>query len=563
MLGLMSLLLPVAIIGGIVYSVVRFTRARTPQPTAPGDEGAVRRLFVYTMLFVALMVAATGLQGLIGRVLDSASRSDTELATTLALTLVGLPVYVALARWTWRRLNEHPGERHALGWTLYLTGSMTVSLATTSATSIGLFAQLVAGDGFDGRLMAMILVWATVWTLHWVAWRRVPPATAGALPLYLGSALGLGLAAAGFGTTLSLVATRWFDAAEDTAVSGVDGADVATAAFVGVVGLAVWVWHWLVHAVKLDRTPMWLAYLMLYGVLGGLAASLIGAGRTLFLVLEWLFGNPETTSALAHFRDLSPAGALMIIGLVVWQYHGSVIGPAEGRPRTDVDRTYDAVVAGVSLAAVAAALSILVVALFRLADPAAASDATSGGDVLLGAITLLVIGGPLWAVTWRRMQHHTRRGPEEAASTPRRTFLFSVLGVSGVVAFGALIAFLIVVFETWFDERSGSLSTALEWPVALLITSGAIAAYHFVIARAERESRVSIPRRDVLLVWSGNGEASEIASLTHTDVRMLRRTDQAPGPADVAAIARAIEKAPGTHLLVIAGEDDVTVVPYE
>ena len=92
MYGLLSFLIPAAVIGGIVYFVVRVVGGRTRQPVRETDEGSVRRLFVYTMLFVALIVAVVGLQGLLGRVLSTATvRSDEDLATTLALTLVGLP----------------------------------------------------------------------------------------------------------------------------------------------------------------------------------------------------------------------------------------------------------------------------------------------------------------------------------------------------------------------------------------------------------------------------------------------------------------------------------------
>ena len=563
MYGLLSFLIPAAVIGGIVYIVVRVVGGRTRQPVRETDEGSVRRLFVYTMLFVALMVAVIGLQGLLGRVLSSATvRSDEELATTLALTLVGLPVFVALARWTWRRLIERPEERRALGWTLYLAAAAFTSLAGTAAMSITLLARLIDGDGFDGRLLAMALVWAGAWTAHWYAWRLVPPERGGSLQLFVGSDLGLGLTAGGFASALSNLGTWWFEAAGDTAV-GVDGADIATAGVVGVIGLAVWTWHWLVHGVTLDRNTLWLSYVMLYGVLGGLTAALIGAGRSLFLVLEWLIGNPETESALRLFADINPAGAAALVGLAVWRYHATLVGPAAGRDRNDVDRTYDAIVAGAGLAAVAGALAILVVALFQLADPSIASTGDQGGDVLLGAVTLLAVGGPVWGLTWARMQRHAQGGSEEAASTPRRTFLFGVLGVSGVVAFGALIGVLIVLFETWLDERSGSLSDALQWPVALLVTTGAVAAYHFAVAYSEREARIRAPRRDVLLVWSGNGGGSEIAALTHADVQVLHRTDDEASPIGVEAITRAIDEATGNHLLVIAGSDDVTVIPYE
>jgi hypothetical protein len=71
------------------------------------------------------------------------------------------------------------------------------------------------------------------------------------------------------------------------------------------------------------------------------------------------------------------------------------------------------------------------------------------------------------------------------------------------------------------------------------------------------------PHREVLVVWSGNGEARALAELTHTSVRVLRRTDQPESQVDVAAVARAIDAAEGDHLMVVAGSEGVLVIPYE
>jgi hypothetical protein len=516
------------------------------------------------MLFAALVVAAIGLSGLLGRVLSSAAvRSDSELATTLALTLVGLPVFAALGRWVWRRLQSDPVERDATGWTLYLNAALVTSLAVTAGSTIALSRQWIIGDGYEGEVLATAIVWAVAWTGHWWTWRLLAPTRGSSLHLLAGSAIGLGILAAGAGTLIADALEMGIDAGSDVVVGGPAGEDLFAHLAIALIGAAVWAWHWLGHGVRLDRTPWWLAYVMLYGVLGGLAAAGIGAGRVVFLVLEWLVGDPETTSAAVHFGHLGPAVGVVAVGLAVWRYHGTIVGPRADRARTDVDRTYDSIVAGVSLAAVAAAMAIFVVALFRLGSPATVGGGESGGDVLLAAISLLLVGSPLWALTWRRMQHYAHAGVEEAQSTPRRSYLYAVLGVSGAVAFGALIRVLVVLFETWLNERTGSMSEPLEWPVALLVTTGAIASYHFVVARAERHLYVARRHRDVLLIWAGNGHAADIASITHSDVKVLHRTDQPGTEVDFHAVARAIERTKGDHLVVLAGDDGITVVPYD
>jgi hypothetical protein len=557
-------LVPLAALGGIIYLIVRAVRGRSSPAVGPSDGSSARRLFVYAMLFAALVVAALGLSGLLGRVMSTAAvRSDAEFATTLALTLVGVPVFAGIGRWVWRRLEADPAERDATGWALYMNGALVTSLAVTAGSTIALSQQWITGDGYDGEILATVIVWAVAWAGHWWTWRLLPPTRGSDLHLLAGSAIGLGILAAGAGSLIADAVRLAFDAGSDVVVGGPSGTDLFAGTAVAGIGAIVWSWHWIGHGLSLERTRPWLAYVLLYGVLGGLAAAGIGAGRAVFLVLEWLIGDPESTSAAVHFADLGPAVGAMVVGLAAWRYHGAIVGPRTGRARTDVDRIYDSIVAGVSLSAIAAAIAIFVVALFRLASPATAGTEESGGDVLLAAISLLLVGTPLWALTWRRMQHHAHTGVEEVQSAPRRSYLYAVLGVSGAVAFGALIRTLVVLFEAWLDERSGSLSEPLEWPIALLVTTGAIAAYHFVVARAERHLYVERRHRDVLLIWAGNGHAADIASITHADVKVLHRTDQPETEVDFHAVARAIERAEGEHLIVLAGEDGITVVPYD
>jgi len=557
-------LIPLAVAGGIIFVIVRALSGRDDDPVRPADADTARRLFAYIMVFAALIVCAIGLAGLLGRALTVAdARSSSGFAATLALTLVGAPVFVGLARWSWQRLEADRNERNAVGWTLYLAAALVVSLTTAAGALIGLAARLIDGSGYDGNLLATLIVWGAVWIVHWYAWQVLPPGRGAHLHLLIGSAIGLTMFSFGIGFALSELGQRIIDSAADVAARGASSDEIATNAIVALVGAAIWVWHWLAHGVKLDRRPTWLAYVLLYGVLGGLAASLAGAGRSIFLVLEWLFGDPETTSAVDHFRRLSPALAAGVIGLAVWRYHSSLVGPRRGRERTDVDRVYDAIVAGTSLATVAASIAILVVAVFRLADPAAATGGDGGGDVFLAAVTLLAIGAPLWLVTWLRMQRHAADGPEEATSTPRRSYLVSVLGVSAAVAFGALIRLLIVLFETWLGERSGGLADPLQWPVALLVTTGSVAWYHFLILRAERRLYERRIHRDILLVWGGNGRAGDIATSTHSRIRVLHRTDLPDIAIDTEAVTAAIEAAEGDHLVVVAGAGEVLVVPYD
>jgi hypothetical protein len=210
---------------------------------------------------------------------------------------------------------------------------------------------------------------------------------------------------------------------------------------------------------------------------------------------------------------------------------------------------------------------LVVVAGFEAITPASASGGdASSANTLLAAVTLFVVGTPVWATAWRRVQRFAvTDGEAEVGSAVRRTYLFAIFGIGGAVAFGALIALLGVVFEAMSGERTdGSIAEDLAVPVALLLTTSAAAAYHWVVYRGERQVTARVARRDVLLVGDGAAVAPEIAERAQVRVRTLHRLDLAEGSSlDVDAIVTAIDGVEGEHLLVLAGGDEVQVVPYE
>jgi hypothetical protein len=208
-----------------------------------------------------------------------------------------------------------------------------------------------------------------------------------------------------------------------------------------------------------------------------------------------------------------------------------------------------------------------VLAFFEAVAPAAAGDSGGGTGIntLLAAVTLLIIGIPMWAVTWRRVQRLAVVDEDEVTSSTRRTYLFGIFGVGGAVAFGALISLLVAVFQSLLGEGDGgSLIRDIDVPVALLATIGGTAAYHWTVYRAERHLAAQTPWRDVLLVGDGVLDVDEIARRVHARVKVLHRLDlpEGAGP-DTDAIVDAIVHAEGEHLLVLAGQEDVRVVPYE
>ena len=565
MFFIFGLLIQLAVIGGIVFAIVSAVRGRgrRDQPTV-GSAISIRRLFQYVLLLAALIVAAFGVGGLLSRLIsDAVARRGSELAGPLALAVVGIPVFWLLGQWIWRQLKTDPAERDSVGWSLYINVALIGSLVTAVSTAFAIAGGFIEGDGYEGATVAAFLVAIAVWSGHWAAWRRIPPTVLPDLQVMAGAAIGLVSMAGGAGFIISSTIDRVFVSARGIDAAKFFGDDLAMALVAIGIGTVVWSWHWLRNGLHAERTTLWHTYVILIGILGGLVSAVTGAAISLFLVLQWTLGDPDATSAAVHFQEASPAFAASIIGAAVWFYHKAVLGFDRSQHRTDIDRVYDYLVSGVALATVAGALATLIVAVFSaFSSDDVVADGSSEVNIVISAVTLLLVGAPLWAVAWRRAQQALATNPEEeGTSSARRVYLFAVFGIGGAIAFGALIRLVFVVFEALLGERSGgTVVDDIQIPFALLVTTGAVAAYHWSVYRSERSTEVARPRRDVVLIWAG-GDDRAIERLTNSNIRFMRRLDANDVNPDIAPIVTAIDESDADSLLVVVDDDGFEVIP--
>ena len=117
--GLLFLVLVVA----LVVLAVRKANARAGR-TATSDVTTLRRVFQYLLLYGLLVIVAIGISGLLGRLLETdvlVTGDESALARDLTFTVVGVPLFVAVALWSRRRLAEDADEARSFGWAVYVT----------------------------------------------------------------------------------------------------------------------------------------------------------------------------------------------------------------------------------------------------------------------------------------------------------------------------------------------------------------------------------------------------------------------------------------------------------
>lgn len=571
MFGILGSMIQLAIVVGIIVLIVKLV-AKREKATSEGAGVFIRRFFQYVAMLGMLVLAGFGLAGLVDAAAATAAQvtqDSTAVARSIAFVVVGLPVYVGLVIYTARRLRDGPREQQSLGWAFYLTIALFGSLVAAMSLLTAFLGELLEERDIDRTLLINAVIWGAIWAGHWWVAQRKGVARRMQIYLLLGAAAGLAAVAAGAGAGLAAVMQQIYDSLFVASVIDPGIEAIVGPLIIVVVGVPVWWWYWFRHARHSGRTPWWSAYVLLLGILGGVVAAVSGTGFMVFGVLQWILGDPSSTSAAAHFGFLPGALGAVAVGGASWAYHGIVLGDRAQRERTEVDRVYDYLLSAAGLLVAASGLVTLVtVALDAVGGREIASSAS--GNAIAAAITLLVIGVPLWWRYWSTIRRHRQTNPQsELRSVTRRIYLFLLFGATGIVAVINLIILVFIVVEDILDGTFGSTTiSSAAVPIAVLLTTGALAWYHFAVLREDRaavpdEERPTL--REVILVCT-DGEQLAEAINTHTGatVRLLRAVAGPRSAGTVDDVIEALRTEKHQRVVVVAERDHgYDVMPIE
>jgi hypothetical protein len=556
---IVSLLVSLLVIVAIVVLV-----RRRPGTAAPGLGGAtsVRLFFQYLLLFGLVVVVAIGVSGLLGRALESRpfAQDDLALARNLAFVAVGTPLLALVTWWSWRRVVAEPAERTtvALAFTVLLAGVVSLVMVMTSAHAV--LVWLFGADYVSRTPLATLLTWglvlAAVW---WVSTIIAPPV----LRLYhlVGSLFGLATAAAGaVGLGGDLLSRAVFGDNPDRYAM-----DLWSALASVLVGLPVWAVYWWARARSAERDTPWLAYVILAGVGGGFVTALVAFSTALATTGIWLFGEPTVDVAEIHFSDLPAEAAAVVVGLLVWWYHRTVLREAGTTARSRVQRLYEYLMAGIALVAAAVGLTFLVAAGIEAAvgsrvEPTRGSVA----NTLVVAATVLLVGLPVWALFWRRVQLARRDDPvAECGSTVRRTYLALLVGIGAVAAVVAAITGAYRLFQDAVTSTVDSMTLqSMRFPIGIVLAAGAVGVGNTVqLYRDRRVLPAPHPNRArwVLLVGPADPDlARAVAHATGARVQHWYTDDGTPWSVQQVVDAVTSER---SDVLVLSDRDGLRAIP--
>jgi hypothetical protein len=562
--------------GLIVWVIVRVVRGR--RDVEHGDQVvSVRRLFVYGLMFATLVLTASGAVVVVQEVLGPSGDTDDDrgaLAFGLALVIVAGPAYGLLLRLARRRLGALSSERDSFGWAVYLNLSLVVSLVVSIVTAQLMLEGVTGVEEFEAGAVVPVIVWGAVWATHWF-WLKAVYGLPGDAHLAAGSLTGLITLAIGIGGLVYVAGEAIYSGLVDVVPARHDDPVLGRWMIATVLGVLVWSWHWLTRYRRAGRTPLWHVYVVVIGALGGLIATVCSAATIGYWTLVWFLGEPTAPVASEHFEYVpAAAGAVLVVGVATWQYHRWVLQARDRVERREPLRTYDYAMAGTGLVATVVAVTLALVALLEAITPVPAGDDPSIANQLILAVTLAVIGVPLWLVFWSRIRRHVAEDPgAECNSAVRRIYLIVLFGVGGIVGSVSLISVLFIAIEDLLEGMFGGQTIrSMRVGLSLLVTVTGVAWYHLAVFRSDRNTLAAVepvpgralPRHVVLIAPRGVELADEVATATGADVESWHRTDETTSPElDLDDLAARINASDARDVLVVVGPAGATLTPFE
>jgi hypothetical protein len=475
----------------------------------------IRRLYFYAVALISLEVVVWGLIGLLRSIFSSRLVNTAEvLAQALALVLVGVPIFLFHWLWTQRAAAKDEEERtaslRAIFFYAVLIGTLVpvvqnllafVNRIALGISNVAASRALVGGfQTWQDNLIAIFIngvVAFYFWTTLSAAWKSLPEAENFAdvrrLYRYLWLLYGLLMVVYGAQQILRFI----FYAPVPTYLLGEVGREMfVNGLSLLLVGTPLWVYTWRIcqdalpaPAERDSNLRLGVLYLL---SLGGVITVLSAGGTLLDVVLRWAFGE-----AMQGYEFIQQIGGPISLGVPlagIWAYYGGwlnrqIQSDEDSTRRAGKKRLYYYILSALGLGAAFIGVALV----FSFVIDLLTSNAFWGASLrprLAAAISTLVVGLPLWLMTWRPMQAEAlvegESGERARRSTIRRVYLYLAL-FAGVI--GGMASAVALVYQLVNALLSGSppadfLSSALN-AAQLLVLFAVLLVYHLNCMRRD------------------------------------------------------------------------------
>lgn len=502
---------------------------------------AIRRIYFYAVAMISLEVVLWGLINLARSIfcpkLVACSGAGSALAQGLALVVVGVPVFgfhwLMAQRFARREMDERASGIRAA----FLYGALLGTLIPAVQNFLALVNRPVL-SGFQLQSSRAFVGGGQVWSDNVIAilmnllvavyffyvlradWKLILPKEAFAnlrrIYRWIWALYGLGLLVSGLDQVLRFILSfstglLSLDFQRYWAVNGI---------VVTLVGAPLWVYAWQTIQGSLadgaERESFLRLGLLYLLSLAGVVVTLAAGGTLVDHLLRLVFG--EYAAFQAFLQAVDGPLALCIPFLGIWLYYGRWLGRAmqeapDAPRRAGMRRLYSYILSviglGVTFVGLAMLLSFMVDGfLFNL----------TGTSQMLAKLTaslaLLVVGLPLWLLTWRPMQAEAfaadDAGDHARRSLLRKIYLYLALFTGVIGGMITAVVLLNTVLKALFAGDLSNVTRSVLDSIVLLLLFVGLGLYHgLMLGRDGRSSASALSARHaafpVLIFDPGDG----------------------------------------------------------
>lgn len=287
-----------------------------------------------------------------------------------------------------------------------------------------------------------------------------------------------------------------------------------------VVGTPVWVYSWRVIQDSLadpaemgSNLRLGILYLL---ALGGVITVVTASSMTVNILVTRLLGADWTLQYFVHQLG-GPISVGVPLGLI-WAYYGHWLNRhieaiGDKVRQTGMKRLYNYILAFIGL--VVSFVGVATLLSFIIDVATSRSFLMGDSNSLASAISSLIVGLPLWLMTWRPMQAEAlvvgEVGDHARRSVLRKTYLYLALfaSVIGGMATAVGLVYQLIRVALTGDAGSNFVNDLLN-TIQLLFLFGVVLIYHLNVLRADGASMAdSLAEKQsvfsVLIVDSGDG----------------------------------------------------------
>lgn len=503
----------------------------------------IRRLYLYVVAFISLLVITWGLIGLARSAFagDEIGGNVARLAGALALIFVGIPVFLLHWWWAQRSAYQDVEERSSYIRAFFLYGALLATLipivqniltwlnrAFHTLFDLSREATMFGSDQiWSDNLIAVVmngLIAAYVFSVLRKDWAAGPEGNAFAetrrLYRYVWVLYGLGLTVSGVQQITLFV----FDSLEESAIAS--QSILANGITLLLLGIPLWIYSWRVVQNTLiepaERESLLRAIVIFAVNLISMVSTLFAGGVVLALIFRILFGERFDFAVLiGELRD--PISVALAFG-ITWAYFSNIrrkdFAAIEPIPQhlASAQRVYIYLSAFLGLTALYIGLQQIAFFIINLVvEQPIWTDSIR--EQLSAAITILVISLPFWYLNWSKANQGAARDEDEEdlarRSLARRVYLYLVLFISVIGIMITAGTLLFQILQALLGDPDENLTQAALELASLLILFTIALAYHGQVLRSDERIWSQTQEKyhaefPILVLVSEIGEFSEM-----------------------------------------------------